>query len=71
MPQNTNNIIPPKTRDVVASEFGITVKVLNATIERYELDIPSYGMLFPKQQKLIYEALGYPNCVNREDYKNV
>ncbi len=71
MLQNTNNIILPKTRDIVAAEFGITVKVLNATIERYELDIPPYGILFPKHQKLIYEALGYPNCVNREDYENV
>jgi hypothetical protein len=71
MPQITNNIIPPKTRDIVAAEFGITVKVLNAIIQRYELDILQYGMLFPKQQKLIYETLGYPNCVDREDYKNV
>ena len=71
MEQNPNSIILPKTRDIVASEFGITVKVLNATIKRHELDIPPYGMLFPKHQKLIYETLGYPNCVDREDYKNV
>ena len=71
MEQNSNNQPPPKTRQQNAAEFNTTVKILNTQIEYFELDIPEGILLFPKQQKLIYEALGYPNSVNKEDYKNV
>ena len=71
MEQNSNNSISPKTRQEIAAEYKTTVKILNTQIEYYKLEIPEGILLFPKQQKLIYEALGYSNGVNKEDYKNV
>jgi hypothetical protein len=71
MPQNANNNIPLKTRQIIANEYDATAKVLNSQIEHYQLNIPHNVLLFPKQQKMIYETLGYPNCVDPNDYKNV
>jgi hypothetical protein len=71
MEQNSNNGIPLKTRQQVADELNVTIKVLNGAIERHKLNIPHGGALFPKHQKLIYEALGYPSGVNPKDYENV
>jgi hypothetical protein len=72
MEQNSNNGIPLKTRQQVADEyFDTTIKVLNGAIERHKLNIPHGGALFPKHQKLIYEALGYPLGVNPKNYENV
>ena len=64
MEQHSNNQPPPKTRQQIAAEFNTTVKILSTQIEYYKLEISEGILLFPKQQKLIYEALGYPNCVN-------
>jgi hypothetical protein len=71
MEQNSNNQILPKTRKEIAVEYNTTVKIINSQIEHYKLDIAEGVLLFPKQQKMIYEVLGYPNCVNPNDYKNV
>ena len=71
MEQNSNNQPPPKTRQQIAVELNTTVKILNTQIEYFKLDIPEGILLFPKQQKLIYEALSYPRCVNKADYENI
>ena len=68
--------IPIKTRQQIADEYStkynkVTVKTLNNHIEKHKLDIPNGGSFFPKQQKMIYETLGYPLCVDRALYKNV
>jgi competence protein ComGC len=66
-------MITIKTREQVAKEYGkhVTVKMLNAHIEKYELPIKANTSLFPKQQKQIYETLGYPSCVDRKLYEDV
>ena len=72
MNQEPNKGIPLKTRQQVADEYtDVTIKVLNGAIERHKLDIPPGGALFPKHQKLIYVALGYPPGVNPKDYENI
>jgi hypothetical protein len=72
MKQNLNNEIPLKSRQQVAAEYpNVTIKALNGAIERHGLNIPHGGALFPKHQKLIYEALGYPSNVNPKNYENV
>ena len=63
--------IDVKTREDVAQEFGVSIKVLNAHIEKHHIEIPPYTLLFPKQQKEIYEKLGYPPSVDRSLYENV
>ena len=68
--------IPIKTRQQIADEYSsdqskVTVKVLNNHIEKHHLNILEGCNLFPKQQKEIYETLGYPLSVNRHDYKDV
>ena len=68
--------IPVKNREQIADEYTteqskVTVKVINSQIEKYELPIKPNSTLFPKQQKIIYETLGYPLCVDKELYKDV
>ena len=70
------NNIPIKTREQIAEEYStpnnhVSVKTLNAHIEKYELPIKPNSSLFPKQQKQIYETLGYPPSVDRSLYENV
>ena len=69
--RHEETIIPVKTREEVAIEYGITVKILNAQIIKYDLPIKPYASLFPKQQKIIYETLGYPPSVKRSLYDEV
>ena len=69
-------VIPVKTREQVSSEYStkynpVSVRMLNAQIEKYELPIKPNTSFFPKQQKIIYEALGYPPSVDRTLYENV
>ena len=76
MPSTNNPLkvvvkIDVKTREDVAQEYNVSIKVLNAHIEKHHIEIPPYTLLFPKQQKEIYEKLGYPPSVDRSLYENV
>jgi hypothetical protein len=48
-----------KTRDCVAAEYGIHPRTLARRLEQLKIELPTGG-LFPKHQRLIYEALGTP-----------
>ena len=59
-----------KTRLQIASEYNITTKTLINWLKKHGIFLPPCSLTL-KLQKLIYETLGYPPCVNRLDYANV
>lgn len=48
-----------KTRQQIALEYKVSTKTLNKWLKIYSLDIPR-GLITPKDQKLVYYALGVP-----------
>ena len=71
-----NKEIPVKTREQIANEYTteqskVSVKMLNGQIEKYEIPVKAQLNFFPKQQKHIYEVLGYPPSVDKDLYKDV
>lgn len=61
-------IIPPKTREKMASEYGVPVRNFSKRIS--PLNIPS-GDIFLLNQKRIYEHLGFPPSVKKSLYDGV
>ncbi|MEM8524755.1 MAG: hypothetical protein AAGG68_08925 [Bacteroidota bacterium] len=59
----------PKTRQQVAEEYGICYKTLMRRLKKLSIILPK-GLLFAKQQKHIYEQLGYPNSTNEDPPKD-
>ncbi|MGB0863284.1 MAG: hypothetical protein ACPGXZ_10220 [Saprospiraceae bacterium] len=55
-----------KTRKQLALEYGISERTLRRYIKKLNIEIPS-GNLTPKNQKIIYENLGYPNNILEKD----
>jgi hypothetical protein len=49
-----------KTRQVVADEYGISTKTLNAWLRDAELDIPSRKLICPHDLEKIYRQFGLP-----------
>ena len=58
----------PKTRLQLADEYGINYKTLMRKLKKSNISLPK-GNVFPKNQKLIYERLGYPNTLIKEIYQ--
>lgn len=52
-------IEPVKTRKQMSEEYGITEKTFARKLKHHQIELPS-GVIMPKYQKLIYEALGEP-----------
>jgi transposase-like protein len=48
-----------KTRQQIATEYGICVKTLKKWLKKHDLTIPA-GLVTPRDQTRIYEILGYP-----------
>lgn len=48
----------PKTKEQIAMEMDINLKTLQRRLKRVGLDIPR-GLIFPEQQELIYQELGW------------
>lgn len=69
---NKSYLLPNcKTRQQMTAEFGWrSVQTFRTKLRQYGIDLPS-GSITPKCQKTIYEKLGYPLGVLREDYLNV
>jgi hypothetical protein len=60
-----------KTRQQIAGEYGFrSVKTLRTKLLMLEIKLPP-GLICPKWQKVIYEALGYPPGVLKSDYQEV
>lgn len=62
----------PKAKKLsdIAEEYGTCEKTLRNKLR--ELNVPyKRGYNFPVDQKIIYEALGYPEGVDPKDYENI
>ena len=57
-----------KYKNEIAGEYGFDRKTLYNRLRKCELLLPR-GLLSPEQQKKIYDCLGYPAGVKREDYE--
>jgi hypothetical protein len=58
--------ISPKTRSQIAEEYGFSYSTLMRKLKKYGITIPSGNLLLTTQKK-IYELLGYPPDVNRDN----
>jgi hypothetical protein len=56
-----------KSLFALANEFGLDLKTFKKTLGNYEIWLPS-GIVFAPYQKWIYEWLGYPPSIKKEDY---
>lgn len=50
-----------KSRQEIASEYGISAKTLTRWLQKRQIKIPS-GLVTPKEQEIIYAALGDPRA---------
>jgi len=57
----------PKTRGMVAGEYGVSVKTFNRWLYEKKLDIPQ-GLICPTDLNKIYSTLG-PPALKKEDQK--
>ena len=57
----------PKTRREIAEELKISVSTLRRRLTAAEVDLPS-GLVYPADQRSIYEALYYPPHLKPEWY---
>lgn len=48
-----------KTRQQIAIEYGISARTLKRKLQQLNIPLPG-GLLFPKEQELIYQKLGKP-----------
>lgn len=62
--------IPVKTRQMIADEFSMNVKMLLRHLKTANVILPKRITLNAKYQKLIYEAIYYPKGVNKARYEN-
>jgi hypothetical protein len=53
----------PKTKEQIAMEMDINLKTLQRRLKRVGLSIPR-GLIFPEQQALIYQELGWEKRVS-------
>lgn len=53
-------ILVYKTRKEVANEYGISTKTLIRILNKEKIELPR-GNISPKNLRVIYEHLGYPN----------
>ena len=58
--ENHNGVV--KTKQQMADEYGICRKTLNKLLKKKRIKI-ARGLIYPKDQELIYSRLGYPHNV--------
>ena len=58
-PKIDDLILEPKYRNIVADEYGISLRTLNRWIKKAGLDIPN-GLIDPYHLKIIYRAFDIP-----------
>jgi hypothetical protein len=52
-----------KTRQQMALEFNFSYSTFWRKLKEYGIDLPK-GLICPKYQKKIYDALGYPQAID-------
>lgn len=71
--KNVKIFIAPscKTRQQLSAEFGWrSLQTFRTKLRQNGIELPS-GSITLKWQKIIYDKLGYPPGITREDYLNV
>lgn len=66
MEKNTKDL-RPKTRREIADELNISVSTLRRRLLAAGVDLPT-GLVYPTNQRRIYEALYYPTYLKPEWY---
>lgn len=59
-----------KTRQQIADEYSFCEQTLRRKLRLHSIKLPR-GLVTPKWQKVIYEALGYPPGVSKADYEHI
>ncbi|MBC6995977.1 hypothetical protein QWY85_10960 [Neolewinella lacunae] len=59
-----------KFKQDIAAEFGFSEKTLQRKLTALGLSLPR-GYLSPLQQRELYEALGYPEGIDKEAYRGL
>lgn len=62
--------IPLKTRQMMADEFNMDIQKFMRLIKSLNIVLPPRELLLPPHQKLVYEAIYYPNGVDKALYCN-
>lgn len=62
--------IPLKTRQMMADEFDMNIQKFMRLIKSLNIKLPARELLLPPHQKLIYEAIYYPDGVDKALYAN-
>ncbi len=60
--------IKAKTRQEIAALLGITTDTLRRRLKENGIALP-HGLVSPQQQKLIFDALWYPDGCPKEVYE--
>jgi len=66
----SNASVTVKTRQEIAGEYGYCRQTLGRKLIQHGILLPK-GLVSLKSQKIIYETLGYPPGISKEDYENV
>ncbi len=61
--------IPLKTRQNMADEFNMNIQMFMRLIKSLNIQLPERRLLLPPHQKWVYEAIYYPDCVDRALYE--
>ena len=57
-----------KTRQQIAGEYGISTRTLNRWLAKHRINIP-YRLIRPEEQFAIYSLIGWPDGVEREQFR--
>jgi hypothetical protein len=61
-------IKPTKTRQEIQDGFNMSWRALNKRLDYHQIELPP-GFICPKDQALIYEALGIPPSFESDEEK--
>lgn len=63
-------MIEHKYKKEIAAEYGLKPRTFHNRLKRYHLIVPR-GLVSPRDQKRVYERLGYPIGVNEDDFARI
>jgi hypothetical protein len=59
-----------KTRNQIASEYGIDYKTFMRRLKKHDIHVPA-GLVYPNYQIYIYETLGYPSVELKMEFDKI
>jgi len=68
--RKSNASLTVKTRQLIAGEYGFCRQTLGRKLIQHGILLPK-GVVNLKSQKIIYETLGYPPGISKDDYESV